>query len=153
MGKYRKKPVEVEAHVFTGSSSSAGEIENWIQNGVFRESGIHTRDIRNMEIKTLEGTMIASPGDYIIKGLKGEFYPCKPDIFRDTYEAVEGTLRDPGQYEAKDLVSGDVVEYCGKNYAIVEVKTFADSTKLTLEDKTTIEVRPWTILMVTTTGE
>jgi hypothetical protein len=42
-----------------------------------------------LEIETLEGTHIASPGDYIIKGIKGEFYPCKPDIFRMTYEPAD----------------------------------------------------------------
>ena len=42
-----------------------------------------------MKIKTLEGDMIASEGDYIIKGISGEFYPCKPDIFKATYEEVE----------------------------------------------------------------
>ena len=40
-------------------------------------------------IQTLEGEMIASKGDYIIKGIKGEIYPCKPDIFKDTYDLVE----------------------------------------------------------------
>lgn len=45
--------------------------------------------IEAMQLKTLEGEMMANEGDYIIKGVKGEFYPCKPDIFEMTYEAVE----------------------------------------------------------------
>lgn len=153
MAKYRKKVVILEAERFTGSSTSAAEIENWMNTGVFKQSGLSTRDIRNLDIPTLEGVITASPGDMIIKGVKGEFYPCKPDIFADLYELVEGEKRDPGEYEAKSLVAGDVVEYCGGKYAIVKVESFSDSTKLTLEDKTTIEIRPWTILTVISTGE
>lgn len=153
MAKYRKKVVILEAERFTGSSTSAAEIENWMSTGVFKASGLSTRDIRNLDIHTLEGVVTASPGDMIIKGVKGEFYPCKPDIFAELYEMVEGEKRDLGEYEAKSLVSGDVVEYCGETYSIVKVESFSDSTKLTLDDKTTIEVRPWTIFTVVSTGE
>ncbi|MDM5132914.1 hypothetical protein OB962_18240 [Aeromonas piscicola] len=86
---FRKKPVEIEAHVFTGSSTSASAIRQWMETGQFRPREVHTRDIgAPLEIKTLEGVMSANPGDYIIKGVAGEFYPCKPDIFRATYEQV-----------------------------------------------------------------
>ena len=153
MAKYRKKPVEIEAHKFDGSSTSVGQIKNWIESGVFRHAEISTRDCgRTLEIPTLEGLMTATAGDMIIKGLAGEFYPCKPDIFAESYELVDASERKPGEYEAKSLVAGDVVEYCGSNYAIVKVESFSDSTKLTLGDKTTIEIRPWTILTVVTTG-
>lgn len=86
MAMYRKKPVVIEAHVFTGSSTSKGQINHWIETGEYIERAIHTRDIMNMEIPTLEGLMLAHPGDYIIKGIAGEFYPCKPEIFAATYE-------------------------------------------------------------------
>ena len=153
MAKYREKPVEIEAHRFTGSSTSVGQIKNWIETGVFRHTEIETRDCgRTLDIPTLEGLMTATAGDMIIKGLAGEFYPCKPDIFAESYELVEAGDRQPGEFEAKNIVAGDVVAYCGSNYAIVKVESFSDSTKLTLEDKTTIEIRPWTILTVVSTG-
>ncbi len=88
--KYRKKPVVIEAMQFTGSSTSKGRFNRWKETGELRpKSGIETCDITSVEIETLEGVMIASPMDYIIKGVNGEFYPCKPDIFEKTYEKVD----------------------------------------------------------------
>lgn len=81
MPKFRKKPVVIEALQFTGDN--AEEI------GYFAglNAQLAGRESR-LEIKTKEGVMIANPGDYIIKGVQGEFYPCKPDIFEQTYERV-----------------------------------------------------------------
>lgn len=77
--KYRKKPVIIETIQWIGNNLS--EIENFIG-----------RSVKNKEttivIHTLEGDMEASIGDYIIKGVNGEFYPCKSDIFDKTYEEV-----------------------------------------------------------------
>jgi hypothetical protein len=86
--RYRKKPVEVEAKQFT-DNASVGEILRWagtppVQANIDPATGIATA----LLIETLEGTMLASPGDYIIKGVDGEFYPCKPSIFERTYEPV-----------------------------------------------------------------
>lgn len=84
--KFRKKPVVVEAIQFTGHNKF--EIADWAlqENGA---TGItFPKGTNNIEIFTLEGTMTASPGDFIIKGVKGEFYPCKPDIFELTYEVA-----------------------------------------------------------------
>lgn len=89
MSKYVKKPVVIDAVKWTGESNQADSPE-WmvaaIKNGdiFFQRSGGNYW----MNIRTLEGTMMALPGDYIIKGIKGELYPCKPDIFDLTYEAV-----------------------------------------------------------------
>lgn len=80
---YRKKPVTIEALLFTGDN--ANEVDEWI-NGDEADGGWGHCDY--WEIETLEGTMTARLGDYIIRGVKGEFYPCKPDIFDETYEAV-----------------------------------------------------------------
>ena len=75
---YRKKPVVIEARkLFT---SSLADLAAWC-GGTPTPSG-------RIIIGTLEGEMIAEPGDWIIKGVKGEFYPCKPDVFELTYEEV-----------------------------------------------------------------
>ena len=87
MSKYRKIPVEIEAVVYDGSLDSFKEVIDFI--GYIPEviEGCETKK-KFLKIKTLEGEHIASEGDYIIKGVKGEFYPCKPDIFEMTYEKV-----------------------------------------------------------------
>lgn len=87
--KFRKKPVVVEAVQFGGSSSDVADLKRWIEGGEYSRHPVRTKDLgRVLEIPTLEGVMTASPGDWIIKGVKGEFYPCKPDIFAATYEPV-----------------------------------------------------------------
>lgn len=80
MARYRKRPVVIDAVKFEviGDVIDFAGLENT------------TQPVKgNIGIVTLEGVMWASPGDYIIKGVKGEFYPCKPDIFESTYEAAE----------------------------------------------------------------
>ena len=79
MAKYKKKPVVIEAIRFTGSNYE--EIREFIGKNTL------CSDL-SIVIPTLEGDMIAQKGDYIIKGVKGEFYPCKPDISAETYEVV-----------------------------------------------------------------
>lgn len=81
MDKFRKKPVVIEAVQWTGSNSF--EIAQFMNESLYGEW------VNEVSIRTLEGTMTASIGDWIIKGVSGEFYPCKPDIFEKTYEAVE----------------------------------------------------------------
>jgi hypothetical protein len=83
--RFRKKPVEIEAMQWDGSIQSADEIEKWSgKTACWADSNLETR----IFIKTLEGEMRADPGDWIIKGVAGEFYPCKPDIFDKTYDRV-----------------------------------------------------------------
>lgn len=80
MPKFRKKPVVIEAVQFTGDNNE--EIREFVgQSGFVDRASL-------WKIATLEGAMTASFGDWIIKGVNGEFYPCKPDIFEKTYEAV-----------------------------------------------------------------
>lgn len=98
MPMYRKKPVEVEARQLHFSYDDAtreydhgnlDEIQDWIWSN--KGSSIIEYDSSGdfgIVILTLEGDMLANSGDWIIKGVKGEFYPCKPDIFEQTYEAV-----------------------------------------------------------------
>lgn len=97
MTKYRKKPVVIEAVRWNGTAEAAIPIIKWVlSHGTARYSCAQPDSGRGcsgkphtIAIDTLEGTMHADPGDYIIKGVKGEFYPCKPDIFEATYEKVE----------------------------------------------------------------
>lgn len=84
MSKYRKKPIVVEAIQWDGSNLY--ELSFRFPTA-FASLIIHND--KEIVIKTLEGNMIANIGDYIIRGVNGEFYPCKPDIFEKTYERVE----------------------------------------------------------------
>lgn len=82
--KYRKKPIVIEAVQWNGDNLE--ECLNFMSDNGFHSYGHnHNKEIM---IKTLEGNMVASVNDYIIKGVSGEFYPCKPDIFEKTYEEV-----------------------------------------------------------------
>ena len=78
---YRKRPVKIEAERYDGTLESFLKIKEWcytIDVTAYRD--------KNLRIPTLEGFHDASIGDFIIKGIKGEFYPCKPDIFKASYE-------------------------------------------------------------------
>lgn len=79
--KYRKKPVVIEAVQWNGSGS-LNNIPQWYKDAGIKIIGVH------LYIETLKGTMTANIGDWIIRGVKGEIYPCKPDIFAATYEKV-----------------------------------------------------------------
>ena len=85
--KYRKKPVVIEAIRFDGENHD--EIIDWVGDGPFVGKGAAIDRARNLLIATLEGPLTASPGDYVIRGVKGEFYPIKPDVFEATYDPVE----------------------------------------------------------------
>lgn len=89
IGRYRKLPVEVEALEFRLGTTSKEDILQFCPTAnVGTPWEGDQRDIRWLCIPTLEGEMFTSDGDYIIKGVNGEFYPCKPDIFAKTYEPV-----------------------------------------------------------------
>lgn len=94
MPMFRKKPVVIEAHRFSGSSSEVRAFEQWFAGHEFLYPVVCTRDLRQLEIKTPGGVVLADPGDWIIKGVAGEFYPCKPGIFSDTYEDASETSDD-----------------------------------------------------------
>lgn len=87
MPKFRTKPVVIEAIQYDGSN--AEDISAWAArpdgNALIEEFPIG----HGLVIKTMEGNMQAIHGDWIIRGVKGEFYPCKPDIFKATYEPAE----------------------------------------------------------------
>lgn len=88
MAKFRKKPVVIEAVQWTGCAS---QLLLDMATTEDRELSVVSIGATGdqLHIKTLEGVMVASPGDWIIRGVKGELYPCKPDIFEATYEPAD----------------------------------------------------------------
>ena len=98
MSKYRKKPVEIEAVKFDGTDETA----KWLLSQL--KSGKIDKACNKLYIKTLEGIMVAKIGDYIIKGVNGEFYPCKPDIFEKTYDKVVEVTED----DRKDILKASI---------------------------------------------
>ena len=97
MTRYRKKPVVIDAIQWDGTNideavrfiADGHETFDHLPDSIHVGGGVgHTPALGTLDIPTLEGTMTASPGDWIIRGVKGEFYPCKPDIFAATYELV-----------------------------------------------------------------
>ena len=81
--KFRKKPVEIEAW----QNTEGVQFPQWL-DAAYRTGKVQLGSGGAVYIHTLEGTMKAAPGDWIIKGVQGELYPCKPDIFAQTYEQV-----------------------------------------------------------------
>lgn len=92
--RYRKKPILIEAIQWDGSYESQGQIVTWSKGAVsgWFDGAYH------LVVETLEGTMRAEVGDWIIRGVQGEFYPCKPDIFEATYSKV----LDDGEQQTLD---------------------------------------------------
>ena len=92
---YQKKPISIQATQWTGGPQAADPIINWILTNAGTATwteqhdadpnGEYPAEPECIRIRTLEGTMRALPGDWIIRGVNGEFYPCKPDIFTKTY--------------------------------------------------------------------
>jgi len=91
--KFRKRPVVIDAVQFVGTGDSCDEVTLFLggENATNHRWKLCTLD--GGYISTLEGLMEFRVGDWIIKGVKGEFYPCKPDIFAATYEPVEERAR------------------------------------------------------------
>ena len=99
--KYRKKPVVIEAMEFEGTTSERMAVYQWIEANTQGSFDVNSDDpvpasgvsidaaTGFMVIATLEGVMQVKLGDYVIQGVQGEFYPCKPDIFEATYEVAE----------------------------------------------------------------
>lgn len=85
--KYRKKPVEIEAIQLTEDNTC--EVLTFCNS---HNDIVASNDNGTVSIRTLEGTMVANVGDYVIRGVKGEYYPCKPDIFEATYDKVEDEM-------------------------------------------------------------
>ena len=86
--KARKKPVVIEAWEFTEKALDSND--SWVRlyRNEIHLTSQYAGEVLYIEIDTLEGTMRADLGDFIIKGVQGEFYPCKPDIFEKTYDII-----------------------------------------------------------------
>lgn len=98
MARYVKKPIEIEARQFAGDIRARRAVAEWC--------GGRLRDYANiLSIDTLEGVMDASRGDWIIRGVKGEFYPCKPDIFEATYDLVSDEVPPPDEAPPPDALA------------------------------------------------
>lgn len=109
--RFRKKPVEIEAIRWDGTDQTSQTAREWAEPAVAIVDTDHIQHLwdydtgryilpsgktvfapyyqRCLIVLTLEGEMVAAPGDWIIRGVNGEFYPCKPEIFAKTYEAVQ----------------------------------------------------------------
>lgn len=89
---FRRKPIIVEAHQFVDGCWAADHVPSWYTEAFIANQIMHHGEYGKLPthatIKTLEGEMRAERGDWIIRGVKGELYPCKPDIFKEIYEAV-----------------------------------------------------------------
>jgi hypothetical protein len=90
MRKFKKKPVVIEAVQITASM-----FDGRVPNPDHIEGLVYDSDTQTVTISTLEGEMVGRVGDWIVKGVKGEYYPCKPDIFAATYESVEAPYHIP----------------------------------------------------------
>ncbi|MFO0919665.1 MAG: hypothetical protein U0872_15310 [Planctomycetaceae bacterium] len=91
MAKFRKKPVVIEA-VQWNPSAQPTDYPLWFYENVLRTPDVFGEKSGTIMIRTLEGDMTAQPGDWIIRGVQGECYPCKPDIFEATYEPVDDAM-------------------------------------------------------------
>jgi hypothetical protein len=161
MQQYRKKPVVIEAVQFDGTRELAEAISVWSACAV---DIVAPNDYSALVVTTLEGTMTASIGDYIIKGLKGEFYPCKPDIFERSYDVATTTGLTFGQaieaLKAGKLVArlgwngkGMWLSYtAGKELAVMDLWSKATRTKLEAQGVVTVPINGY-ISMYTATGE
>lgn len=132
---YTKKPVTIEARELT--ESNAVEIAAWC-NG-YTDTNDLTAEV-TVEIPTLEGTMIARAGDYLIKGVKGEFYPCKPNIFTETYHTA---FNDEMSSDRAIIRVDDLVDHADGSCTIgftmdaQSIKLFAEvGIKKVLQDET-----------------
>lgn len=93
--RFRKRPVDIDAMQWDGTPESATSIIDWVLDGagtarlICDEGCEGTAGTHYIGVDTLDGTMMASAGDWVVCGVIGEFYPCKPDVFAVTYEEVE----------------------------------------------------------------
>lgn len=90
MGKFKKKPVEIEAEkisdLIDDAQKNFNSLPDWVKAEYDKGNLLFSKN--HVVVQTLEGSMVGQKNDFLIQGVKGEIYPCKPDIFAETYEAV-----------------------------------------------------------------
>ena len=108
MLKFRKKPVVIEAvqYIGGGNVNPRGAVPMWLWAALETGEAYYTNGADPLKLVTLEGDLTVSPGDWIIQGIKGELYPCKPDIFAATYEPV---VSDEGALQAQAPATDGIV--------------------------------------------
>ena len=107
MPLFRKKPVVIEARRYDGSDDSAREVVEWALS--YKANAYQSDfDAAYIRIATREGEMLGSPGDWIIRGVKDEFYPCKPDIFDATYEPADAVDDSQSKIDGLTLRCADL---------------------------------------------
>ncbi|MFR0563575.1 hypothetical protein [Lacticaseibacillus paracasei] len=111
--KYRKKPVEIEAVQFADDPDTLIKINDVLGLDPVNVS-YEGPDNPVLKIPTLKGVMTAQVGDYIVKGVHGEFYPCKPDIFEETYEPSIGLPIDISKAKCISISTHELAEILGK---------------------------------------
>ncbi|RND53500.1 hypothetical protein [Lacticaseibacillus paracasei] len=111
--KYRKKPVEIEAVQFADDPDTLIKINDVLGLDPVNVS-YEDADNPVLKIPTLKGVMTAQVGDYIVKGVHGEFYPCKPDIFEETYEPSIGLPIDISKAKCISISTHELAEILGK---------------------------------------
>lgn len=131
MAKYRKKPIEIEAFKWTGDINQTEDpiwIVEAIQKGDVWCYGDSKKGYTVMTIANNNSGMTANRGDYIIKGVNGEIYPCKPEIFEMTYEAVE-EIKECGS-ENKQKLNKIFIRCDGKDIIINTIREVAEISRL-----------------------
>jgi hypothetical protein len=109
--KYQKKPVVIEAVRFKGNEKgnvAFSSWPSWIKKAFYKKTLSPSVKDNMLCIETLEGAMRASKGDYIIKGVHGELYSCKPDIFEETYEPIQPDEISSGTIDADKVTFRDI---------------------------------------------
>lgn len=141
-----KKPVVIDAIQWTKENDV--ELEHWLSKEKSVEleiddhlyvAGVGTPYVSKIQIKTLEGTMEASYGDYIIKGINGEIYPCKPDIFEKTYEQPKKYLKWEDlefkiTHKIRILMNDNLYNLFCYDEKYIEIRTIKGEFMLTLDN-------------------
>lgn len=125
--KYRKKPVVVEAVQFNNVNAEeisdfiGKKVKHEIESTVAYDAG-RGAPVSSVTIETLEGNMKAMPGDWIIKGVNGEFYPCKPDIFEKTYQPATVSPSGSEAWVSEGVVLRPVVKWFAEQMELALIK-------------------------------
>jgi len=136
MSQYRKKPVVIEAYEVPHPDPGyqRAEVPTWMMQAII-DAVITLDPLGGAHIKTLEGTMRANVGDWIIQGVKSEFYPCKPDIFAATYEPASASLRETSETPLERLAAQLESLTATVNATVPELRAALDAATLGIESR------------------